>query len=108
MASTLAIIALIRALAPVYGVAPSLALAICRLESAFDPSAVGDDGEALGLWQWHINSWKHVRQRMDRPVQDLRRDPIESTETALYALGVLGLHRWWSTYPAALEETSGV
>lgn len=107
MASALAIITLIRSLALVYGVDQSVAVTICRLESAFNPLAVGDDGEAVGLWQWHLKSWEHVRKRMGRSLEDDRADPLESTETALYAMGVLGLSRWWSTYGLALKEVGG-
>jgi len=102
--SATAVILLIRVLAPLYGVDPDLALVICRRESAFDPRAIGDGGAAHGLWQWHIDSWEHVRYRMGRSLDDRRFDALESTETALYAMGVLHLYRWWSTFEPALQE----
>jgi len=108
MASKLAIIVLIHGLAPSYGVNPYVAQAICRRESAFNPLAIGDNGDAVGLWQWHLSSWEFVRAKMGRSLEDDRADEIESTETALYAMGILGLSRWWSTYEAALEEIRGL
>lgn len=104
MSSTLAIMAVIRSLAQLYGVDPALALCICRSESSFNPRAVGDEGRAVGLWQWHLPSWEHVRRSMDLPATDLRADVVESTEAAMYAMSVLGLYHWWSTYPGCLEE----
>jgi len=35
------------------------------------------------------------------PDPDLRYDPRENIETALFAMGEMGLYRWWSTYPIA-------
>jgi len=100
------IVHMIRMLAREYGVRPGLAVSICRRESGFDPMAVGDNGAALGLYQWHKPSWTHVRVRMNRGILDLRHDPFAATETAMYAMGILGLYGWWSTYQAALDETA--
>lgn len=95
------IMRVILGLAIVYGVDPLLATDICRLESDFDPTAVGDDGLAVGLWQWHMGSWAYVRDKMGESQEDERLDVYESTRTAMFALGALGLHHWWSAYPIA-------
>ena len=87
---------MVRQLAPAFGVDPERAACIVRLESEWDPGAVGDDGAAVGLWQWHPESWRHVRAAMGASVEDRRADPVESTVTALYAIGRLDLGRWWT------------
>lgn len=87
---------MVRQLAPAFGVDPERAACIVRLESEWDPGAVGDDGAAVGLWQWHPESWRHVRTAMGASVEDRRADPVESTVTALYAIGRLDLGRWWT------------
>lgn len=87
-----------------YGVDPMLALEICRLESSFRPEAVGDEGKAVGLWQWHLKSWDHVRLKMGIIGDDMRAWPRESTLAAMYAMGELDLYRWWSTYPIAMTN----
>jgi len=107
MASILATMAVIRALAGLYGVDPELALCICRRESSFNNRAVGDEGEAVGLWQWHKTSWDHVRRSMDLSTTDHRANIVESTEAAMYAMSDLGLYHWWATYPAGVKEVSG-
>jgi len=99
--SVIAIKTLIVFCALTYGVNPALALRICELESDFNVTAVGDQGDAVGLWQWHKPSWEVVRRHMGKPTTDLRADPVESTETAMYAMGEMGLGRWWSTYEIA-------
>jgi len=98
---------MIRTLATAYGVHPGLAVIIARRESNYDPNAIGDDGFAVGLWQWHLESWRHVRLDMGLDTYDLRRDPWESTITAMYAMSVLHLYKWWSTYRPALKELGG-
>lgn len=80
------------------GVPHEYALCVAEAESTFNAAAVGDGGKVLGLWQWHVPSWKHVREKMGADTSPaLRADPVESTRTALYAMSELGLYRWWST-----------
>lgn len=98
------LIHLIRATALRYGVDPELAIVICRRESSYDEFAIGDNGLAVGLWQWHLTSWEHVRAKMGKDTLDRRTDLVESTEAAMYAMGELGLYEWWSTYHPALRE----
>ncbi len=105
---------MIQALAPAFGVDPRLACEIVRLESSFRPWAIGDDGLAVGLWQWHYQSWVYVRRQMAKAGFDIteieadkRADIFESTITALYAIGQMGLGHWWSTYKIALRNVEG-
>ncbi len=102
--SVAAIKTLIISLAMVFNVRAPLALEICQLEADFNPAAVGDEGKAQGLWQWHLASWEHVRGKMGRPLMDERLDPVESTLTAMYAMSELDLYRWWKTYPIAMRN----
>jgi soluble lytic murein transglycosylase-like protein len=91
-----------------YGVPPEYAMCIAQAESNLDPSAVGDNGDALGLYQWHVAAWTETRAKMGLdPDPALRADPYEATNTAMYAMGVL--HDWykWST-DAGCAECRGV
>ena len=87
---------LIRYMAGAMGVNPDYVACIVGHESRYDVMAVGDDGMAIGLWQWHIGSWEYVRGKMGLPLEDRRADPVESTITAIYAIDRLGLARWWT------------
>jgi len=110
--SIIAIKALIVFFALTYGVNPALTLRICELESDFDAAAIGDNGEAVGLYQWHSDPddrgpWETVRYHMGRDSDpDLRYDPRENTETAMYAIGVMGLGHWWSTWEIAKSNVT--
>lgn len=105
---TRSIVPMVRLVAQAYGVHPGLAIIIARRESNFRPSVEGDQGLAHGLWQWHLKSWNHVRGKMGLDSTDLRYDPWESTVTAMFAMGVLHLYKWWSTYQPALQEMKGL
>ncbi len=90
--------ALISLLSRFYGVSPEYAECVCCAESRYDAAAVGDSGRALGLWQFHVAAWTETREAMGRdPDPALRADPVEATETALYAMGVMGKYDWWTT-----------
>lgn len=88
--------AIVERAASVVGEKPAYFSCIVERESEWNPQAIGDDGAAVGLWQWHLGSWEYVRDRMGLPTDDERDSPIESTRTAAYAIGVLGLDDWWS------------
>lgn len=84
--------------AKMYGVSPEYMLCVASYESDFRPAAVGDNGKAVGLYQWHKPSWEYVRGKMgEDPDPELREGPTEAAQTAAYAMGELGLYRWWST-----------
>jgi len=86
-----------------YGVDPSYALRIAELESDMKPYALGDNEAAVGLYQWHRDSWvcacnargwdPRVRSRWCVP---------ENIELACWALGQ-GWDGWWSTSEEARE-----
>jgi len=86
-----------------FGQDPIISARVVGLESDWDPQAIGDDGRAVGLWQWHLGSWEFVREHMGEPTTDLRSDPVESTITAMYAWD-MGLARWWTGYRVATRE----
>ena len=91
-------------LARLYGVDPLLAITICQLESSLDPDAIGDGGASVGLYQWQLPSWEHVRAAMRLTPADQRKDPWQNIKTAMFAMGRLKLYNWWSTYHAALRR----
>jgi len=68
------------------GVDVSRALATVTAESAWDANAVGDEGEAVGLWQFHPGTWSWGAEYVGRPAwaaPSYRRDPLISTIVAL-------------------------
>lgn len=104
MTETEAILKIIKYWAIMYGVSVDYAQEIAFLESSLNPFAVGDNGAAVGLYQWHDTSIQYVLRKMvDNgelqciPEGDVRRDVQLSTRAAMYAMGVLDLDRWWST-----------
>jgi hypothetical protein len=101
--------ALIETCAHVYGADSALLQEIVRLESAFDPEAVGDHGRALGLWQWHKPSIELVLEDMDwdwdwEEDGDPRANVYVSTIAACHAIENMDLGRWWSTHAPALKN----
>ena len=86
-------------LAASYSVDPALCRCVIEAESRWHPSAVGDHGKAIGLVQWHPESWRLVRKHMGLdPDPALRINPEASVDAMLYAWTELGLQHWWSTY----------
>jgi hypothetical protein len=77
-----------------YGVPEDFALCVADHESRFDPQAVGDHGDALGLYQFHLSTWQHFRSRMGLPADDLRLDTRESARTACWAFANGFQKRW--------------
>jgi len=63
-------------------------------ESRFDPPAIGDHGDAVGLYQFHLGTWQHFRSRMGLPLDDLRLDAREATRTACWAFANGFQERW--------------
>ena len=93
---------LIETMALDYNLEPHYVICICQRESAFDVQAVGDKGQAIGLWQWHLPTWQTIRREMGLSEADERADAIASTQAALWALqhGYAGL---WSTAEGCKE-----
>lgn len=86
--------------ATLYGVSPALATEICRLESDFAWDAIGDDGKAHGLFQFHLPLWREQRAKMGLSTEDLRLDPVENVRTAMFTMSQ-GLGCRWSTWEMA-------
>jgi hypothetical protein len=89
---------MVRQMAGAMGVNPDYAACIVERESAWDAQAVGDTHlrePSVGLWQWRLESWRHVRARMGRSTEDRRHEPVEATVTALWWIK-RGYGHWWS------------
>jgi len=68
------------------GVDVERVLACVEAESNWDPGAVGDDGNALGLWQFWPDTWTWACRLTGHPewADDVMRlDPVASTIVAL-------------------------
>lgn len=95
---------MVRQVATAMGVDPDYAACIVARESEWDASAVGDLhlGEpSVGLWQWRIESWRHVRARMGLSIEDRRHDPVASTAAAIWWIRQ-GYADWWSASNACV------
>jgi soluble lytic murein transglycosylase-like protein len=77
-----------------FGVPEPFALCVADHESRFDPQAIGDDGDAVGLFQFHLGTWQHLRTRMGLPPDDLRLDAREASRTACWAFANGFQQRW--------------
>jgi len=89
-----AVAAIIRIECQRYGVPEDFALCVADHESRFDPHAIGDDGDAVGLYQFHLSTWQHFRTRMGLPADDLRLDAREAARTACWAFANGFQQRW--------------
>ena len=78
-----------------YGVDEEFALCVAVNESSLDPLAVGDSGKAVGLFQWHLGSWRIMRKKMGLSTVDQRLNPEESARTAMFAIAN-GYSHWWT------------
>lgn len=76
----------------VVGIDPQMALAVARNESRFNPNAVGDHGESLGIWQIHMPAHTDISPENARNV-------VFSTEWALTTMKNNGGCQIWSTCP---------
>jgi soluble lytic murein transglycosylase-like protein len=90
-----AVAAIIRIESRHYGIPEAFALCVADHESRFDPQAIGDHGDAVGLYQFHLGTWQHFRSRMGLPLDDLRLDAREAARTACWAFGH-GFQRRWT------------
>jgi soluble lytic murein transglycosylase-like protein len=89
-----AVAAIIRIECRPYAIPEEFALCVADRESRFDPQAVGDHGDAVGLYQFHLSTWQHFRARMGLPANDLRRDAREAAKTACWAFANGFQQRW--------------
>lgn len=67
-----------------FGVSPSYLRRVAFCESSLNPSAVGDAGASVGLFQIQRAFWSEVAPRLGYTT-DLRHDPIASSRVAAYA-----------------------
>jgi soluble lytic murein transglycosylase-like protein len=80
-----------------FGVSPDLMTCIAYRESTLNPLAVGDQGLAHGLFQFHLGTWRWMREMMGEALRDQRFDPLEAARTASWAISQgLGFH--WSVW----------
>jgi soluble lytic murein transglycosylase-like protein len=89
-----------------YDVPLEFALCVAENESRFDPQAIGDHGDAVGLYQFHLGTWQHFRTRMGLPINDLRLDARESARTACWAFAH-GFRQRWSVVSLGLCALPG-
>ncbi|NLE75393.1 MAG: transglycosylase SLT domain-containing protein, partial [Chloroflexi bacterium] len=68
-----------------YQVDIGFALCVAHHESRFSSGAVGDDGAAVGLYQFWLPTWRMFRRQMGLPTEDWRTSQEESIKTALWA-----------------------
>jgi soluble lytic murein transglycosylase-like protein len=89
-----AVAAIIRIECRLRDVPEDFALCVADHESRFDPGAIGDHGEAVGLYQFHLGTWQHFRARIGLPADDLRADAREAARTACWAFANGYQERW--------------
>ena len=73
---------------------PERAVRVVECESTFRPDAIGDDGRAVGLWQWWYETWTaSARRALGYDPGDRRTDPLLSTAVAAHKVATEG---WWA------------
>ena len=89
------ILAIIRNAFAEQGLDADKAIAVATCESSLRPSAIGDSGAAVGLWQWHLAPWtQHATRLFKREVGDLRADPVVSSMVTAYVVSRQGWGIW--------------
>ena len=93
---------LISLIAGAHGIADDYALCVAEAEAGPElrVDTVGDDGKALGLWQWHEPSIRQVLDEMGVERDwaqrgDPRLDPVVSTVAAMWAMSERERRHWW-------------
>lgn len=85
--------------AEMYAVDGELCHCIVSEESEWNPNARGDDGEAVGLWQWHEESIETALRDMGIAWDWAKGDP----RLSVWASSLAAAHaisqgwRWWVT-----------
>jgi hypothetical protein len=90
------------------GVDAGRAVQTVTLESAWDAAAVGDNGLAVGLWQFWPETWTWACALVGYPQwRDIenRNDPIKSTIVALEMIRRDWGHLWTGYRMTANQET---
>ena len=78
-----------------YAVSEQLVSCVIEKESSFDPLAIGDNGKAVGLGQFHLATWRTFRAKMGLDGKDERTDKAEAIKTLVWGLSQ-GLGSHWS------------
>ena len=79
------------------GVDVTRALATVTAESTWDADAVGDEGDAVGLWQFHEPTWTWACEytgHAEWQAPEMRRDAVASTVVALDMIAAGWGHLW--------------
>ena len=100
----------VRLEAKAWGFDPDLACKMVEYECGWNPRP-GDptkDGVYLaqGPWQFHLETWVYIREKMGRSTEDLRDDWVESTQTAMFAMTELHREAWWSSWRRIMQENA--
>ena len=99
---------MVQLLAPMYGVDSEFATEVVRRESEWNIYAVGDDGDAVGLWQFHKPAFEtgyrlEYGAEVDWSAPDMRLDPEVSTRVALRLIQE-GYVEWWTAARQLMNE----
>lgn len=84
---------IITAAALEWGQDPEELIGVARCESSLRPDAVGDHGEAVGLFQFHPWRWEINAPALGY-VGDLRADPVAAARVAAYAFATGQRSAW--------------
>lgn len=68
-----------------FGVAPETLMTIARCESSLRPTAIGDGGLAIGLFQWHAHSFAQLAPQLGYDLIDIG-DPVAQSRLAAWAM----------------------
>ena len=79
-----------------FGQDPELLMRVAFCESSHRPAVIGDGGLAVGLFQFHPDTWRE-ESRFLGYTEDLRADPIASSRVAAFMFSQ-GLQRRWTCY----------
>lgn len=89
------VLAIIRNAAVEFGVDAGDMIAVARCESSLNELAVGDGGDALGLFQWHRGPFlQHARELFHADVVDLRTDPVVASLVTAFTVSRQGWGIW--------------
>lgn len=80
-------------------------------EAIIDGQELGDGGEAVGICQWHVQSYKLMQRArgqddswIPNSADDPRYDPEQSIEMMCYAIDEWGCWDWWTGGTMAYNE----
>lgn len=80
-----------------YGVDEKLLDCVVFRESSYNFEAIGDNGKAHGLGQFHLQTWQWFREMMGKPTTDTRFNPDDALDTMAWAFSE-GYQNHWTCY----------